>query len=177
MQVQLGGKVAIVTGASRGIGCAVVTMQAAEGAHVVAVARSEAMLAELVAALPVPGLAVVADLRQEGAAQRVVEAALQAFARRGLARRLRAEILRRDSRNLAGHLQATLIGPPRVPERLRWPPPDRHPFSAALVRCQCQCARPSMTVCVMPPTHTVPSASMRIPMCASCPISRPWLTR
>lgn len=96
MQVQLGGKVAIVTGASRGIGRAVVTMLAAEGAHVVAVARSEAMLAELVAALPVPDLAVVADLRQEGAAQRVVEAALQAFARLDIVVNSAGATVRRD---------------------------------------------------------------------------------
>lgn len=81
MQRQLDSKIAVVTGASRGIGRAVVTALAEEGAHVVAVARSEAALVELVAALPVPGLAVAADLREEEAAQRVVDAALQAFGR------------------------------------------------------------------------------------------------
>jgi NAD(P)-dependent dehydrogenase (short-subunit alcohol dehydrogenase family) len=81
MQLQLGGKVAVVTGASRGIGRAVVATLAQEGAHVVAVARSGETLAELVAALPVPGLAVAADLREEGAAQRIVDAAQQAFGR------------------------------------------------------------------------------------------------
>ncbi|MBL8298721.1 MAG: SDR family oxidoreductase [Rhodanobacteraceae bacterium] len=81
MQLQLDNKVAIVTGASRGIGRAIVTTLAQEGAQVVAVARSAEALDELVAALPVPGLAVVADLREPKSAQAVVDAALQAFNR------------------------------------------------------------------------------------------------
>jgi NAD(P)-dependent dehydrogenase (short-subunit alcohol dehydrogenase family) len=81
MDLELGGKVAVVTGASRGIGRAVVDALAREGVHVVAVARSDEALAELVAALPVPGLAFAADLRDEAAAQRIVDETVRRFGR------------------------------------------------------------------------------------------------
>ncbi|HSX62557.1 MAG TPA: SDR family oxidoreductase [Tahibacter sp.] len=81
MDMQLAGKVAVVTGASRGIGRCVVEALAREGAHVVAIARSAASLDELVAGLPVPGIAVAADLREADAAQRIVDAALATFGR------------------------------------------------------------------------------------------------
>jgi NAD(P)-dependent dehydrogenase (short-subunit alcohol dehydrogenase family) len=76
MDLQLHGKTALVTGASRGIGRAIVTTLAAEGVHVIAVARSADELAQLVAVLPVAGLAIAADLREESAAERVVAQAL-----------------------------------------------------------------------------------------------------
>jgi len=52
---QLAGKVAVVTGASRGIGRAVAARLAAEGAAVVLAARDEARLAECVAELAATG--------------------------------------------------------------------------------------------------------------------------
>ena len=73
-------RVAIVTGASRGIGAAIARALADAGCHVVAAARSRDALSTIIDALPVPGLAHACDLAQTDAADTLVEAALARFA-------------------------------------------------------------------------------------------------
>lgn len=73
--------VAIVTGASRGIGKAVARQLGGDGYCIVAVARSEDALQGLVAALPTPSIALAADLAVPDAALWVVEAARARFGR------------------------------------------------------------------------------------------------
>jgi NAD(P)-dependent dehydrogenase (short-subunit alcohol dehydrogenase family) len=79
MDLQLTGKVAIVTGASRGIGRAIAQTLAAEGMKVVLAARSPAQLEALAVALPTDSLVQVVDLREPSAAENVVAATLARF--------------------------------------------------------------------------------------------------
>lgn len=74
-------KVALLTGASSGIGLATAQALVAEGAHVVAVARSADKLADLAAALGDHVTPVAADVAEAGAAERIVDAALQRHGR------------------------------------------------------------------------------------------------
>ena len=77
-------KVVIVTGASAGIGRALAQALAAEGAHLVLVARREALLAELAHDLESAGhqvLAVTADITEPDSVQAVVEKAVTRFGR------------------------------------------------------------------------------------------------
>lgn len=82
MTVSLKDKVAVVTGASRGIGRAAAIALAREGVHVVGAARTQDELDSLVKeveALGVGGLGVQADLAQEDDVKKLKEAALAAF--------------------------------------------------------------------------------------------------
>ncbi|WP_104202842.1 SDR family oxidoreductase [Billgrantia saliphila] len=78
----LAGKVAIVTGASSGIGHATALLFAREGARVVVSARRQAELDALVATIAQAGgtaVAVSGDIRDEPLAQRLVETAVERF--------------------------------------------------------------------------------------------------
>ena len=82
MDLELKGKVALVTGASKGIGLACAAALAREGAVVVGVSRSEANLAQACASLAAQGLemhALAADLVDAVAAARLVEEAWARF--------------------------------------------------------------------------------------------------
>lgn len=75
------GRIAIVTGASRGIGMAIARQLASDGYRIVAVARAEEALTALVDSLPTQSLAVPTDLSEPGAARHVVDQALRNFER------------------------------------------------------------------------------------------------
>ena len=78
----LADKVAIVTGASSGIGHATATLFAQEGARVVVTARRQAQLDALVAQIEAAGgqaIAVAGDVRDEATAKLVVETAVRRF--------------------------------------------------------------------------------------------------
>jgi 3-oxoacyl-[acyl-carrier protein] reductase len=79
MNFQLTGKVAIVTGASRGIGRAIAETLAEEGMHLTLVARSRDQLEALSAALATKSLVHAVDLREPGAGDQVVAATIAHF--------------------------------------------------------------------------------------------------
>lgn len=79
MQNRLNGKIAVVTGASSGIGRSIVERYVAEGARVVAFARNAAALQELAAAHPGQVVAVAGDVTRTDDLQRLVDEAVQAF--------------------------------------------------------------------------------------------------
>jgi 3-oxoacyl-[acyl-carrier protein] reductase len=79
MDLNLSGKVAIVTGASRGIGRAIAQTLAAEGMKLTLAARSKEQLDELAASLNTDCLVQAVDLRTPAAAQAVVDAAMKKF--------------------------------------------------------------------------------------------------
>lgn len=79
MDLQLNGKVGIVTGASRGIGRAIAQTLAAEGMQPVLVARSKDLLEELARSLPTESLVQAVDLRLPDAPAQIVSATLERF--------------------------------------------------------------------------------------------------
>ena len=81
MDLQLAGRCAIVTGASRGIGRAIAETLAAEGMSVTLAARSGPELESLAASLPTPSLVQALDLRDPAAPARLVAAAVERFGR------------------------------------------------------------------------------------------------
>jgi 3-oxoacyl-[acyl-carrier protein] reductase len=83
MDLQLAGKVALVTGASVGLGRGIATMLAAEGCRLALLARRRPLLEELAAALPAGAepLVIAEDFRSAGAAERTRDAVLARFGR------------------------------------------------------------------------------------------------
>src|SRR5258706_11413506 len=79
MDLKLNGKVAIVTGASRGIGRAIAQTLAAEGMKLTLAARSKDQLEDLAKSLKTECLVQAIDLRQPDAAAAVVEATIKKF--------------------------------------------------------------------------------------------------
>ena len=85
MDLDLAGKVALITGASKGIGAAAARALAAEGAALALAARSgerlSALAAELSQAHGVPASVWAGDLRESGGAGQAAEAAIAAHGR------------------------------------------------------------------------------------------------
>jgi NAD(P)-dependent dehydrogenase (short-subunit alcohol dehydrogenase family) len=84
MEKRLTGKTAIVTGASRGIGRAIATRLAAEGAQVALCARDATLLGQAVKEIETAGgraAAIAVDLRLMDAAERVVAFTVQTYGR------------------------------------------------------------------------------------------------
>ena len=79
MNLMLNGKVAIVTGASRGIGRSIAQVLAEEGMRLVLVARSRDQLDEVAGSCPVESLVLAIDLSDPAAAQAVVSATVARF--------------------------------------------------------------------------------------------------
>src|ERR1035437_4625052 len=79
MDLQLNGKVAIVTGASRGIGCSIAQVLSAEGVRLVLVARTKHQLEEVAESCHVDTLIHVADLRNPEVPEAIVNAAVAHF--------------------------------------------------------------------------------------------------
>lgn len=78
---QLTGKVALITGASSGIGKGIAEAFANAGAQLILTARRTELLAQLATSLPTEVLALPADVTDEAQVQAVFQQALQRFGR------------------------------------------------------------------------------------------------
>lgn len=81
MNLELSGKVAIVTGASRGIGRAIAETLAAEGMNLTVAARSREPLDDLAGSLKTPSLVQAVDLREPDVPAAVIAATVARFGR------------------------------------------------------------------------------------------------
>ena len=79
MELNLKGKVAIVTGASRGIGRAIAQTLSNEGMKLVLVARTKNDLEETAALCKTESLVLSVDLRETSAAEKVISATIEHF--------------------------------------------------------------------------------------------------
>src|SRR6266542_4311880 len=79
MDLLLSNKVAIVTGASRGIGKAITETLSAEGVKIVLVARTRSELEAVATSLPNESLVQSIDLREPDSANQVVTATIERF--------------------------------------------------------------------------------------------------
>lgn len=79
MDLALHGKVAIVTGASRGIGAAIARCLSAEGMRVVLAARTREQMESLAATLPGESAVLALDLREPSAPQQLIDFAVARF--------------------------------------------------------------------------------------------------
>jgi 3-oxoacyl-[acyl-carrier protein] reductase len=77
MDLELGGRTALVTGASMGIGRAIAMLFAKEGMRIAVVARRKKLLEELQAECGVPLVIIEQDFLQEGAPEKIARAALE----------------------------------------------------------------------------------------------------
>ena len=79
MNLNLTNQVAIVTGASRGIGRSIAQVLSQEGMRLVIAARSENLLQELTLSCQTPIVPFVADLRDEQAPQKLIDLTIKTF--------------------------------------------------------------------------------------------------
>jgi 3-oxoacyl-[acyl-carrier protein] reductase len=79
MDLQLTDKVAIITGASRGIGRSIAGLLSAEGMRLVVAARSGELLDELAKSSTIEVIPVAIDLRSEEAPKKLIEIAVERF--------------------------------------------------------------------------------------------------